>query len=101
MLHYARMCSTVPREREALQAVRFGAAHLVGNAAAMLAERWPADAAAPVQVDTQAAPDIAWVGWLGAAVTPDSAPARPYYLRAPDARPQQDMLQPSAQPPSL
>jgi len=86
---------------EALQAVRFGAAHLVGNAAAMLAERWPADAPAPVQVDTQAAPDIAWVGWLGAAVTPDSAPARPYYLRAPDARPQQDMLQPSAQPPSL
>jgi tRNA threonylcarbamoyladenosine biosynthesis protein TsaB len=84
---------------EALQAAQFGAAHLVGNAAAMLAARWSADAP-PVQVSTQAAPDIAWVGWLGAAVTPESAPARPYYLRAPDARPQQDMLQPSAQPPA-
>src|SRR3954453_2936157 len=29
---------------EALQAARFGAAHLVGNAAGILAERWPADA---------------------------------------------------------
>src|SRR3954451_8408312 len=48
---------------EALEASRFGAAHLVGNAANMLAERWPADAP-PVQVSTQAAPDIAWVGWL-------------------------------------
>ena len=85
---------------EALEASRFGAAHLVGNAANMLAERWPADTPAPVQVSTQAAPDITWVGWLGAAVTPDSAPARPYYLRAPDARPQQDMLQASAQPPA-
>ena len=53
---------------------------------------------APVQVDAQAAPDIAWVGWLGAAVSPDTAPARPYYLRAPDAKPQKDMLQKAAQP---
>src|SRR5580698_6417900 len=47
---------------EALEAARFGAPHLVGNAAKILAERWPADAPAPVQVDAQAAPDIAWVG---------------------------------------
>jgi tRNA threonylcarbamoyladenosine biosynthesis protein TsaB len=71
---------------EALEAARFGAPHLVGNAAGMLAELWPADAALPFRVDTQAAPDIAWVAWVGAAVSPESAPPRPYYLRAPDAR---------------
>jgi tRNA threonylcarbamoyladenosine biosynthesis protein TsaB len=83
---------------EALEAARFGAPHLVGNAAKILAERWPVDAPAPVQVDAQPAPDIAWVGWLGAAVAPETAPARPYYLRAPDAKPQKDMLQKAAQP---
>jgi tRNA threonylcarbamoyladenosine biosynthesis protein TsaB len=85
---------------EALEAARFGAPHLVGNAASILADRWPADAAAPVQVDAQPAPDIAWVGWLGAAVTPQTAPARPYYLRAPDAKPQKDMLRQATQPSS-
>ena len=72
---------------EALEASQFGAPHLVGNAAGILADRWPADAALPLTVDAQPAPDIAWVGWLGAAVSPDIAPARPYYLRAPDAKP--------------
>jgi tRNA threonylcarbamoyladenosine biosynthesis protein TsaB len=83
---------------EALGASRFGAAHLVGNAAKLLADRWPADAPPPFQVDDQAAPDIAWLAWLGAAVDPDSAPARPYYLRAPDAKPQKDLLQQVSQP---
>jgi len=72
---------------EALAASKFGAAHLVGNAAGILAERWPADAAPPFRIDMQAAPDIAWVAWLGAAASPDMAPARPFYLRAPDAKP--------------
>ena len=72
---------------EALGAARFGAPHLVGNAAGILAERWPADAPPPFQVDTLAAPDITWVAWLGAALDPETAPARPYYLRAPDAKP--------------
>ena len=52
----------------------------------------------PFQVDALPAPDIAWVAWLGAAVNPDTAPARPYYLRAPDAKPSKDMLQKAAQP---
>src|SRR5512146_1057190 len=68
---------------EALGASRFGAAHLVGIAAGMLAARWPADAPPPFKVDAQAAPDIAWMAWLGAAVSPTTAPARPFYLRAP------------------
>jgi len=83
---------------EALGAARFGAAHVVGNAAKILADRWPADALPPFKVDPQPAPDIAWLAWLGAAVSPDSAPARPYYLRAPDAKPQKDPLQTAPQP---
>jgi tRNA threonylcarbamoyladenosine biosynthesis protein TsaB len=83
---------------EALGASRFGAPHLVGNAAKILADRWPAEAPPPFQVDDQPAPDIAWLAWLGAAVDPDLALARPYYLRAPDAKPQKDPLQQAAQP---
>src|SRR5580693_9100185 len=81
---------------EALGAARFGAAYLVGNAAALLGQRWPADALPPFKVDAQAAPDIAWVAWLGAAVSPNTAPARPFYLRAPDAKPPKDPLQKAA-----
>jgi tRNA threonylcarbamoyladenosine biosynthesis protein TsaB len=77
---------------EALAASRFGAPHLVGNAAQILAERWPSDAPPPFKVDMQPAPDIIWVAWLGAAVNPDTAPAKPYYLRAPDAKPSQDTI---------
>jgi tRNA threonylcarbamoyladenosine biosynthesis protein TsaB len=83
---------------EALDAARFGAPRLVGNAAQILATRWPAHAEPPVAVDRQPAPDIAWVAWVGAAVSPENAPARPYYLRPPDAKPQIDLLQRSAQP---
>ncbi len=85
---------------EALDAARFGAPYLVGNAARILAERWPSDAPPPVKVDPQAAPDIAWVAWLGAAVNPDIALARPFYLRAPDAKPPKDPLPQASQPPS-
>jgi tRNA threonylcarbamoyladenosine biosynthesis protein TsaB len=85
---------------EALDASRFGVPHLVGNAAQILADRWPPDAPPPFKVDALPAPDIAWVGWLGAAVSPDSAPARPFYLRAPDAKPAKDLLHRAAQPPS-
>jgi tRNA threonylcarbamoyladenosine biosynthesis protein TsaB len=69
---------------EALDASKYGAAHLVGNAAGILGERWPPDAPPPSRVESQPAPEIAWVAWLGAAVSPAAAPPRPYYLRAPD-----------------
>jgi tRNA threonylcarbamoyladenosine biosynthesis protein TsaB len=84
---------------EALEASRYGAPHLVGNAAKILADRWPSDAPPPAKVDMQPAPDINWVAWVGAAVSPATAPAKPYYLRAPDAKPPKDILnasQPSA-----
>lgn len=77
---------------EALAASRFGAPHLVGNAAGILADRWPSDAAAPTKVEARPAPDITWVAWLGAAVEPNTAPPKPYYLRAPDAKPSQDVI---------
>jgi tRNA threonylcarbamoyladenosine biosynthesis protein TsaB len=77
---------------EALAASRFGAPLLAGNAANMLAERWPKDAPAPVKVEQQPAPDIVWVAWLAAAVDPAVATPRPFYLRAPDARPPADQL---------
>jgi len=83
---------------EALEASSFGAPHLVGNAARILADRWPSDAPPPIKVEALAAPDINWVAWLGAAVTPGTAPAKPFYLRAPDAKPSQDVIgsQPAA-----
>jgi tRNA threonylcarbamoyladenosine biosynthesis protein TsaB len=77
---------------EALSASYLGTPHLVGNAAKMLAERWSTDAVPPFQVDAWPAPDIAWVGWLGAAVNPNTATARPLYLRAPDAKPPKEQL---------
>jgi tRNA threonylcarbamoyladenosine biosynthesis protein TsaB len=83
---------------EALEASRFGAPHLVGNAAKILADRWPSDAPPPAKVDMQPAPDITWVAWLGAAVNPETAPAKPYYLRAPDAKPPKDPLLNASQP---
>lgn len=83
---------------EVFDALEHGAPRLVGNAAALLAQRWPADAPPPLSVLDAPAPDIAWVGWLGAAVSPGSAPARPFYLRAPDAKPQSSPLRFAPQP---
>jgi tRNA threonylcarbamoyladenosine biosynthesis protein TsaB len=85
---------------EALDAARFCAPHLVGNAAQILADRWPADVPPPFKVDPQPAPDITWVAWLGAAVNPDTAPARPLYLRAPDAKLPKDPLPNASQSPA-
>jgi tRNA threonylcarbamoyladenosine biosynthesis protein TsaB len=83
---------------EALGGSQFGTPYLVGNAAQILADRWSADAPPPFGVDPQPAPDITWVAWLGAAVSPDTAPARPFYLRAPDAKPAKQALQQVSQP---
>lgn len=73
---------------EVFESANFGQLHLVGNAAQIVAERWPAEAAQPASVDTQAAPDINWVAWLGAAANPSTSRPRPLYLRPVDAKPQ-------------
>jgi tRNA threonylcarbamoyladenosine biosynthesis protein TsaB len=84
---------------EALRAAEFGAPHLVGNAATILADRWPTDLPPPHEINPQPAPDIGWVAWLGAAVKPETAPARPFYLRAPDAKlPKDPLLRHARQP---
>lgn len=83
---------------EALATSRFGAPLLVGNAAGLLAERWPEDAPAPIAVEQQAAPDIVWVAWLAAAADPAVARPRPLYLRAPDAKPPAERLPRAPEP---
>jgi tRNA threonylcarbamoyladenosine biosynthesis protein TsaB len=85
---------------EAVNTWRFGAPHIVGNAANMLVENWPLHAVPQFKAEPQAAPDIAWVGWLGAAVIPNTAPARPFYLRAPDAKPAKEQPAITAPPAS-
>jgi tRNA threonylcarbamoyladenosine biosynthesis protein TsaB len=85
---------------EALEAAHLGAPRLVGNAAKILADRWPAQSAPPSRVDQQAAPDITWLAWMGAAVNPETAPPRPFYLRAPDAKPPAYPLLNVPQPPA-
>jgi len=74
---------------EVLRAARFGAPCLCGSAAELLAANWRDDISGPpARIDPRPAPDIAWVGWLGAAVShPARSPAKPFYLRPPDAKP--------------
>lgn len=79
----------VPIE-DTFRAARFGAVRIVGNAAKMLAERWPAQMPKPSLVDPQPGPDIAWVAWVGSTADPAKSPAKPFYLRAPDAKPKID-----------
>ena len=72
---------------ETFAASRFGALRMVGNAAQMLADRWPEQAPRPALVDQRPGPAIGWVAWLGAATDPALAPPKPFYLRPPDAKP--------------
>ena len=73
---------------DVFEQVKFGPPRLVGNAARLVAERWPSDIAAPETVEPRNAPDIGWVAWLGVAANPENSKARPLYLRPPDAKPQ-------------
>lgn len=60
---------------------------LVGSGAALMAAAWPP--AVPLHsVDERRAADIGWVARLGAASDPQQSAPRPFYLRAPDAQPQ-------------
>ena len=52
--------------REALRAAAGGAPRLVGTAAELLAEAWPAGERPPSAVEHRRAPDIDWVARLGA-----------------------------------
>jgi tRNA threonylcarbamoyl adenosine modification protein YeaZ len=72
---------------EALRAASTEPARLVGSGARALADRWT-HADRPIVIDERRAPDIDWVARLGAAAIEGQAPPKPFYLRAPDAQPQ-------------
>jgi tRNA threonylcarbamoyladenosine biosynthesis protein TsaB len=74
--------------REAVRAAAAAPARIVGSAALAVAAGLAAADAAPAAVDVSAAPDIAWVARIGAALPNGQSPPKPQYLRAPDARPQ-------------
>ncbi|MBX6424371.1 MAG: tRNA (adenosine(37)-N6)-threonylcarbamoyltransferase complex dimerization subunit type 1 TsaB [Variibacter sp.] len=76
--------------RTALRAIEEaeGEIHLAGSAAGLLLEHWPEGRAKPQVRRAGPAPEIEWVARLGVAADVETAPARPLYLRAPDARPQ-------------
>jgi tRNA threonylcarbamoyladenosine biosynthesis protein TsaB len=73
---------------DAVNVSRGGAPRLIGSGAAMLAALWPGPDRAPTSVDVTPAADIDWVARLGATLIENAAPAKPFYLRAPDAQPQ-------------
>jgi tRNA threonylcarbamoyladenosine biosynthesis protein TsaB len=72
---------------EAVRISALGPMRIVGSSASVIAAAWPANLPAPSLVETHAAPDIDWVARLGAAAV-GLAPPKPFYLRAPDAQPQ-------------
>ena len=75
--------------RDAVRALGAGPLRITGSGAPMLAiEAWSMGLKAEV-LGERIAPDIAYVARLGIAADPASAPARPLYLKAPEAKPQQ------------
>ena len=74
--------------REAVRAIGPGSSRLTGSGAPALAVEARALGQHAVVVDASPAPRIEWVARLGGLAEPGGAPAKPLYLRAPDAAPQ-------------
>jgi tRNA threonylcarbamoyladenosine biosynthesis protein TsaB len=72
---------------EVAMAAPEGHVRIVGNAGRLVDATWPAQRAAPL-ITPSDAPDIAWVAKLGARHELAHEFPKPFYLRAPDARPQ-------------
>jgi tRNA threonylcarbamoyladenosine biosynthesis protein TsaB len=73
---------------EAIRAASEAPSRLVGSAARAVADGLAKSAPVPPTVDQRDAPDIAWVAQIGAVTSEEKSPPRPFYLRAPDAQPQ-------------
>ena len=74
-------------KEEAVRAVGDGPLRLAGSGAPLLAiEAWSRGIAADI-VGDRIAPDITFVARLGLLADPASAPPRPLYLKAPEAKP--------------
>jgi len=73
--------------RECVRAIGAGPAWLAGDAAALIANE-AQRAGLPYDLGAAGdAPDIVALAWMGLAVDPATNPARPIYVKAPDARP--------------
>ncbi len=84
--------------REAIRSLGAGPIRLAGSGAPMLAiEAWSIGISVDVAGATTA-PDIAFVARLGLLADPAMAPARPLYLKPPDAKPQDAGRVPLASP---
>ena len=74
--------------REAVRLLGAGPVRLTGTAAPMVAiEAWSVGIAADI-AEEMVAPDIVFVAKLGLVADPAKAPARPFYMKPPDAKPQ-------------
>jgi tRNA threonylcarbamoyladenosine biosynthesis protein TsaB len=73
--------------RECVRAIGAGPAWLAGDAAALVAGE-AQRAGLPYDLDAaRVAPDIVALAWMGLAVDPAISPARPLYVKPPNARP--------------
>ena len=77
---------------DAMRQLGEGPLRLAGSGAPILAiEAWSRGISADI-VGDRIAPDIAYVARLGLLADPASAPPRPLYLKAPDAKPQRGSI---------
>jgi tRNA threonylcarbamoyl adenosine modification protein YeaZ len=74
--------------RDAARQLGTGAVRIVGSGAAMLAAEATAIGLEATVLEDAGAPDITWVARLGAVAVPERAAPKPFYLRPPDAKPQ-------------
>jgi tRNA threonylcarbamoyladenosine biosynthesis protein TsaB len=73
--------------RDAARAIGTGPVRLVGSGAQAVAHVSDFPGGATI-IDASPQPDIIWVARLGAAIEPAASPPKPFYLLAPDAKPQ-------------
>ena len=74
--------------RDAVRQLGTGPVKITGSGAPMIAiEAWSVGLVAEV-VGELVAPDVAFVAQLGLRANPQQSPARPLYLKSPDAKPQ-------------
>lgn len=74
--------------REAVRMLGQASLRIVGTGAELFADDARAFGLNVISADAAPCPDIVYVARLGLVADPASAPPRPYYLRAPDAKPQ-------------
>jgi tRNA threonylcarbamoyl adenosine modification protein YeaZ len=74
--------------REAARLLGSGPVRIVGSGAALMQSEARAVGLDSVVEDASPAPDILWIARLGMAAQPAQALPRPFYLRPPDAKPQ-------------